>query len=70
MNKVKSMTEKAAIVGIQNGESDWDEKPGTILITPDGESGRVYFEREEMSMAVDLGDLVDAIKIQLSGGNS
>lgn len=62
-------TTKAALVGIQKGEGDFDESPGTILITSDGESGRVYFEREEISMAVDLGDLMDAIKKQLSGGD-
>ena len=62
-------TTKAAIVGIQEGEEDWDEQPGSILITSDGESGRVYFERGETSMVVDLGDLMDAIKKQLAGGD-
>jgi hypothetical protein len=62
-------TTKAAIVGIQKGDDDYEEMPGTILITDDGVSGRVYFQREDFSMAVDLGDLMDAIKTQLGGGN-
>jgi hypothetical protein len=61
-------TTKAAIVGIQKDEEDWDEQPGTILITDDI-TGRVYLERENISMAVDLSDLMDAIKTQLAGGN-
>lgn len=63
-------TERAAMVGIQEGEKDWQEFPGTILITDDGTTGRVYLQRENICMAVDLGDLMDAIKTQLSGGSS
>lgn len=62
-------TTKAAMVSIQRGEEDWEEKPGTILITEDN-SGRVYFELEEINMAVDLADLMDAIKTQICGGNT
>lgn len=61
-------TEKAAIVGTQYKNADWEEKPGLIMITDDGNSGRVYFEREHISMAVDLGDLMDAIKAHVCGG--
>ena len=60
---------KAAIIGIQENEDDWDEKPGSVLITDDGSTGRVYLERENISMAIDLGDLMDVIKMQLAGGN-
>jgi hypothetical protein len=62
-------TKKAALVSLQKGDEDWDEKPGTILITEDN-FGRVYFEYGELSMAVDLADLMDAIKTQICGGNS
>lgn len=62
-------TTKAAMVSIQRGEEDWEEKPGTILITEDN-FGRVYFELEEINMAVDLADLMDAIKTQICGGNT
>jgi hypothetical protein len=62
-------SQKATVVGIQKGEKDWDEKPGIITITDDGATGRVYFERENVSMAADLGDLIDTIKMQLAGGN-
>jgi hypothetical protein len=61
-------TEKAAKISIQKGEGDWDEKPGTISITEDN-FGRVYFELEEISIGVDLADLMDAIKTQICGGN-
>lgn len=57
-------TKKAARVSLQKGDEDWDEKPGTILITEDN-FGRVYFEYGELSMAVDLADLMDAIKTQI-----
>ncbi len=62
-------TTKAALVSIQKGEEDREEKPGAILITEDN-FGRVYFEYGELSMAVDLVDLMDAIKTQICGGNS
>lgn len=70
-------TTRAAMVSTQEGEGEWDENPGTILITDDGETGRIYLETQEIRnfetqtirMAVNLGDLMDAIKKQLAGGD-
>lgn len=63
-------TKKAAIVGMQHKNGNFDADPGTILITTDGIEGRVYFKRGNVSMEVRLSDMMDALKIQIGGGNT